>query len=607
VTTSASGGSALSIVDTTPAVAALGERAVRFAAGAGSSTARLTRLSVDQTGNSGAGGTPRPVSMAGEFWTGAGGGRAPADSAYVRGPVVLMGNTVVDAGIGGVFFQSAVNSDSASTPRDLTLRSAQRPLTSDLDPPAQAAAEVSGVRAPFRFGGDLGASARLGAVVFEAMPQPFTGSQGAAATILFSRAYGEGEAFGRPLVRTLDQLDAPFVVRAGTFDVGAGHRMTVFGSLDLAAMARATLTDITVAGSDLTVDAPVIEVRRRQSSRIVNERFESPRDTFRQASDDPGTSFVSGERITFRGAGQVTVLGPAGDGRDPQFATPLLVERDASDPLRVFLNRRIDSFLAGGRVAAFQATGAVSSGGQFLALTIPATGPTSTRPFDAGALPKNEEIRQVNLPPATLSDEAARDLRQMGLGLKPFDLTELLRTLVGRAVYQDAVRDSGRNQWVVSPSLRRVNIEAVRSALETWYDLVGVRRDEDGFPIRNEDGDLVTDQERIRASLAASWRAYAASAGEPSGRGFADHLGRQRQAGELAGDDLEALRAIARLHNILVDLEDSNLSAYELGLVRATLIEGLAGGEPSTATLGEAVDAVPGAVGESADEGDGSP
>jgi filamentous hemagglutinin family protein len=466
-------------------------------------------------------------------------------------------DVTLSAGNGALWFLNALDSASAGT-GILRLRSTLLPGINPGSPliPAALLGITPGAdgRAAFRFGAGVGGNASFQSIeIGGATTDPL------AASIVFS---GNWDSGGRIVREGLAPDSTTFLVKAaGNVSFGAGHRVLAIGNLILESGTRVVLGDVTTV-SDLVVRAPVVEIRRRDISQIAARDL--------RFTIDRTTSLVAGRRLDFRAVGAVELSG-AGD--NPVFASRLasqnrfgLGENSPGDALAPFVIRDAEGFFGEEniRLNALLVDAIALPGAQtfLLQIDLPAEGISNTRPFDAGALPQLAEIRQVTLPGAVLDEQTRADLQNLALSIRDLTLEEMVRFLIGRSFYDDAEARGRAQLQVVTKD--RVNLDAARAALDTWYELVGAKQP-DGSIARDASGGVVQNYDAVRDALEIAWENYTAQeAGEPTGAGLVRSLAEKRRRDELAGEELEALRAIVRLYNLSVDLAATNLSTYEV-------------------------------------------
>lgn len=530
-------------------------RVVSFGGAVGGNNQRLRSLSVHMP--SAAPGT-RITSLAGGGTTSIAAdvftttGMSFGDAVRVSGADVTL-----SAGNGALWFLNALDSASTGT-GILRLRSTLLPGINPGSPliPAALLGITPGAdgRAAFRFGANVGGNASFQSIeIGGATTDPL------AASIIFS---GNWDSGGRIVREGLAPDSTTFLVKAaGSVSFGAGHRVLAIGNLILESGTRVVLGDVTTV-SDLVVRAPVVEIRRRDLSQIAARDL--------KFTIDRTTSLVAGRRLDFRAVGAVELSG-AGD--NPVFASRLASqnrfgagENSPGAALAPFVIRDAEGFFGEEniRLNALLVDATALPGAQtfLLQIDLPAEGISNTRPFDAGALPQLAEIRQVTLPGAVLDEQTRADLQNLALSIRDLSLEEMVRFLIGRSFYDDAEARGRAQLQVVTKD--RVNLDAARAALDTWYELVGAKQP-DGSIARDASGGVVQNYDAVRNALEIAWENYTAQeAGEPNGAGFVRSLAEKRRRDELAGEELEALRAIVRLYNLSVDLAATNLSTYEV-------------------------------------------
>jgi cytoskeletal protein CcmA (bactofilin family) len=503
---------------------------------------------------------------------------------------VLGSDVTLNAGNGSLWFLGTLDSAAAGS-GTLRLRSTLVPGINPGSPLIPAAllgiAPGADGRAAFRFGSSVGGNAAFQSIeIGDSTVDPL------AASVVFASHWDSG---GRVIREGLAPDSTTFLVKAtGNVSFGAGHRVLAIGNLILESGTRVTLGDV-ITVSDLVVRAPVVEIRRRDISQIAarNLRF-----TF-----DRTTSLIAGRRLDFRAVGAVELSG-AGD--NPVFASRLASqnrlgfgENSPGAVLTPFVIRDAEGFFGEEaiRLNALLVDATVLPGAQsfLLQIDLPAEGISNTRPFDAGALPQLAEVRQVTLPTAVLDEQTRADLQNLALSIRDLSLEEMVRFLIGRSFYDDA-ESRGRVQLQVVTK-DRVNLDAARAALDTWYELVGAKQP-DGTIARDATGGVVQNYDAVRIALEIAWENYTAQeGGEPGGSGLVRYLAEKRRRDELSGDELEALRAIVRLYNLSVDLAATNLTRFEVSnAMNAVLSRCVPQGTMTREHLLDAVQAAPAAL-----------
>jgi|GEM_PF-4182936 len=531
-------------------------RVVSFGGVVGGGSLRLSSLSVHMP--TGAAGTRISTLSGGGTTTIAADVLTSAGASFGDAVRVSGSDVTIDSGGGALWFLSTLDSATAGVGA-LRLRSSLLP---GINPGASIiSGGLLGIspgadgRAAFRFGGNVGVNA-----AFQSLEIGAATADPLAASVVFTNNWDSG---GRIIRAGLNPDSTTFrVVADGTLSFGAGHRVLAIGNLILEGGSRVVMGDV-VAVSDLVVRAPVAEIRLRDTIPIASRELKF---TF-----DRTTSLVAGRRLDFRSVGAVETSG-AGD--RPVFASRLASqnrlgtgENSPGSALSTFVIRDAEGFFGDDSIrlnALIVDALALPNAQDFLLqIDLPAEGISNTRPFDAGALPQLAEVRQVTLPAAVLDDQTRADLQNLALSIRDLSLDEMVRFLIGRSFYDDAeARGTSQFQIVTKD---RVNLDAAKSALETWYELVGAKGPDDAQPKRDASGGVVQNYDGVRLALEIAWENYTATeTGTPAGAGLVRYLTEKRQREELGGDELEALRAVVRLYNLSVDLAATNLSTFEV-------------------------------------------
>ncbi len=191
--------------------------------------------------------------------------------------------TVTNNGASGVFFHKTINSDSAATPRDLTIVVDNTVLGNDIP--------------TINFGGNVGMTNALGDLILGGARADVP----VVATIIARERGANGEPTGNPLFSMTFRT-------VGDFNMGQNEKLTTVGSLNIDAGGSAILGDLSVR-NNLQVQAPTIMIRAREAGEVLLPNGD--------LMADDGLEIIAGEMINFAVA--PTVMNPANP--DPIFST----------------------------------------------------------------------------------------------------------------------------------------------------------------------------------------------------------------------------------------------------------------------------------------------
>ena len=180
---------------------------------------------------------------------------------------------ITNTGAGGVFFHKTINSDSALTPRDLTVVVDNTILGNDIP--------------TINFGGNVGVTNALGDLLLGGGRSDVP----VVATIIARERGADGEPTGNPLFSMTFRT-------AGDFNMGQNEKLTTVGSLNIDASGSALLGDLSVR-NNLSVQAPTIMIRSRVAGDVLAPNGD--------LVADEGLEIIAGELIDFAVA--PTVLG----------------------------------------------------------------------------------------------------------------------------------------------------------------------------------------------------------------------------------------------------------------------------------------------------------
>lgn len=475
--------------------------------------------------------------------------------------VNLSGNVIMDAGNGGVFFRSTLDSltDFAGSSLELRSNLAATPTAT-----------------PFRFGGNVGRNGVLGTLTIGAngsamgLPAPAT-----AATIVFSDAWDSTGAIASANVAPTDA----FEIRATNFVMGRNQKLTSFGNFLIrgtgtdttSAANSASLGDITSIGT-ITVQANTINLLTRPGGTLL--------DNFGQTDRDTGLDFVAAGAITFSST-------PLGGNSTVQFANN---SGNVSSNLNGFVVRQYTNGVAPALFA---------SGSSLLRLDLKAEGPSlaNTATVLAAALPRNENLTSYR-PQASIDQSLAGPLSEMGISTRDLDPDEQLMFLVGTSLYNDLTPPASMGVGEVSVSSARLDRDSVERAVAGYRTLFfAPKMDEHGNPVMGADGRPVFDPdsrlamaERLKETLASAWNAYSGKGGEVSGEGFRAYLESQTAT----TTERSALEVLDRARDLLDDIDAMGLAPFEARGPKNKVLEtirpsGMTPEQIKGAVMGEAV------------------
>lgn len=461
-----------------------------------------------------------------------GGNITVANGVDFFGPVRLLGSIVIDARTGTHIYRSTIDTETSLSPANLTLLSTR----SDVQPD----------RAPFKFGGNIGASNAIANLTLGAdLATPYR-----AATIVFSDSF---DTQGRVLASGVAATDLFTITTTGNFLMGAGQKLTAFGRLRINAGGSATLGDL-VSLADISVTSNNIILRARQNGNVYDNTFESPDLT----PADTGTDFVAAGGFTFSSTPTVV-----GSGNAPIFASNSGVP---ANNLTGFAFRRVI-----GNVVASLFTDTRSGGSNFLLpLDLRAFGPSSAQLATslAGALPRDVTPGEAVTPPP-ISSSILSSLADMGIQTRSLTPDETIDLLAGNATYDDVRPRSGFLADDYRIATNRLSAPAAKRAIDAYRALISKPEiDSNGNPVIDASGnpvmrDRTTD---IKASLARSWETYAVQAVSPSGVGFRAFLENRGQGASTT--EVQALSDLNAAREALISIRAIGLSEYEASIPR---------------------------------------
>jgi filamentous hemagglutinin family protein len=470
--------------------------------------------------------------------------------------VLLLNSATIDASNAPIFFRTTLDADTTATDPNLTLLSS---AAGDLDTSA------------FRFGASVGGTRRLGGLTLGAD----RGSPARAASIVFSDAF---DSQGRVQLSGVASTDTFNVITGNNgFTMGAGHKITSFGSLRITSNGTISVGDITALGA-IVLNGNAINVRRRPGAEV--------RLRDRSLTTDTGVDFVSGGAIDF-----TRVPNQTGSGLAPTFTAG---NGQVDAELSGFISRTPLTPLA---LTDFQDP---TNSQVLLALDQRSLGATRTIISDDILMP----TPPIPVPPmVTPRNVAAADLAllaELGIPVQPETLREQADNLSGRS-FDDRLPLSGFLPSSVPAS--RLTPRAT-SRLACAYRELALEplTDAAGSPVLDDAGQprTVSRMDTLRDLLGDSWQRYVAESaakttgGSGGGGGGGGGAGWRRtlESAGSTGDarDRAALAALNQARQFLLALDDLGLAPASLEVPRAKVLgELLPASMPDLATLEEAI------------------
>ncbi|MFO0830590.1 MAG: filamentous hemagglutinin N-terminal domain-containing protein [Phycisphaerales bacterium] len=431
--------------------------------------------------------------------------------------VVLVGqNITIDGSTGPLTFKSTINADTSVTDPNLVLLSG---ATGDADNPA------------FRFGGNIGATRRLGSLAIGA-----DRATAQAGTIIFTDALDSQNRIVKANVATTDA----FTVTLGTggFNVGGGQKVVALGSLTVTTTGTARFGDVT-ALKDFVVNAGSIRLRNRGSAAV-----QSPTSSdFARTTSDAGADLVAGGLVnfnvapTFEGTGGVFAYSTGSRQQDPELVGVVYREPLSAIDSSRFNDPRNTTFLLG--------------------LDLIASGPSTTQIGQAMIMP----VPPVGAPPvdytqAAIDETTAQELADMGVDVRPRGARDIVDGLSGRNFETDLPASVGPEGLSWQVSARRLDAAAARAVVADYRALMFASR-----PAEDGTTTTVNRAEEVRQDLSACWDRYAEQVKLTSGLGWRAWLDSLGTTG--AAEDIRARDALVRLQRIVLGLEDMGLAPDE--------------------------------------------
>lgn len=279
-------------------------------------------------------------------------------------------------------------------------------------------------------------------------------------------------------------------INVDNFVMGRGQKFTVLGDLTINA-SSATLGDVS-ALRNITVNAPSISILRRPAGVLLAGLPSGGQAGFVTQVFDPAVDIVAGGQITFSSAPSFI-----GTGNAPQVATP--TGTGISSTLQSLAARSFGPL----------SIDLLNSGTTYL--DVRASGPSNTNIATtiAGAAPRPSTTEQVAAT-RVLGAEQLEALAEIGIETPGVGRQELLDLLMGRGLLIDAPTGLSPIAGDRRITTSRLSPDVVDRVIKA-YRLVMVRETIDpatGQVVRTRQ------DEPIRAAFDASWRIYAAAAGD---------------------------------------------------------------------------------------------
>ncbi len=453
--------------------------------------------------------------------------------------VVLTGDAILDAGAGRLFFCSTIDSDSAATPRTLTLRS-------------QAAPGFE--RAPISFGGSIGAAAALNTLNLNT-GIPAYATPPTTSTIVMTDAFNPA---GEVVIDNASAADA-FVINAANVVMSEDQKLLVLGGLTMNATASASLGDVATLG-DLAVNSPSILLVTRKTGSVA--KISSDPGNPVVATDDTGVDFVAGGVITFSSVPIATGGFPA---NAPTFC--------ADTPGSVVPGMAVSDYEGTITIETFRdpRVGSTARGLAYDLRQNASLPPVPPQPDGSGndlgsALNRGVgggTVSDSAAPPLAepaIPDTAMRDaIERLDLFLRGSSTPERVDGLSGRTLYVDRpplTEGAAQERRVASP---RVSVEMLRAILD---DLAALDADIGGF----------------RDAIFEELRA----AGVEGGTVAFDAEAFARRVASLAPDNA-ARRAFDLCARLFDNIDQSGLTPAEAAFCKRTAVKPLCDNQPLTA------------------------
>lgn len=487
-----------------------------------------------------------------------------ANGMTINDALQIGGDSVVDGGSGQMLFRSTINAAA-----DATLPRLFFHTTFNSTAEAQA----------MRFGGSIGTTGIFRGISINAGSGFVARSNPQrAATAVFADAFNADGTINASTVAAGDT----FTIVAGSegFTMGAGEKLTVFGTLRLVGSGAANsntaipgqvnLGDITALG-DIVVRANTIRFVPRGSGtvfekQVVNNAVAANAPII-ESSDTGRTDLIAGGSFDFAGSldsGQ----------RDA------VIFSNTSGLLTGALGAggfSIRNFAEGGDGVA----GGVSvdlfrnpaNTAQLFGLDLRARGTagTSIATSIAGAIPRDSETREVATP-VTVGRALREQLEEMGVFVRDLRFEEMVEFLVGWSTYRDLPENplqSGRNVVTIN----RLQSETVGAAVEAYRALMYA-------PVIGADGQVVLDesgqpqiakrQDEIRNALGMAWETYTAASTEQTGAGFRAYL--ENRAETATQDEKDALTYLNGAREVFDRIDAMGMSPKESSFPKVRLI-----------------------------------
>ncbi len=473
------------------------------------------------------------------------------DSIFSRGvnmqdAVLLVGqNITIDGSNGPLTFKSTINADASITDPNLVLIST---AGGDADNPS------------FRFGGNIGATRRLGSLAIGT-----DRATAQAGTIIFTDALDSQNRIVKASVASTDA----FTITLGTggLNIGAGQKVVALGSLTVTTTGNARFGDVTTL-NNFTVNAGSISLRRRPGTAVQTPTSSN----FGATVNDSGADLVAGGSVnfsvapTFIGSGGVFAYSTGSRQQDPELAGVVYREPLTGIDSNRFNDPRSGTFLLG--------------------LDLIASGPSTTQIANAVNMP----IPPLNAPrtdftAAGIDPALAQQLADIGVDIRPRTTRDIVDGLSGRNFETDLPASVGPEGLTWQVSSRRLDPAAAREVVSEYNALMFAERTgDDGSTV------VVSTADEVKQELGASWDRYAQDVKLTSGLGWRAYLDSMGSTG--SAEDMKAREHLIRLQRIVMGLEDMGLAPDEAKPATTRILGQVRPAQVTTTDFEQAVRAV---------------
>ncbi|MBX3357783.1 MAG: filamentous hemagglutinin N-terminal domain-containing protein [Phycisphaeraceae bacterium] len=467
-------------------------------------------------------------------------------SITINDAAVLTADAAIRAlGGGSITFSGTINSDSSSSPRNLTLL---------VD------TSVVGFNIPtINFGGAVGATAALNDLYLNYDPVRGVDGRSLPAEVA-SITFRQRNADGSPLSisdSTFLPAFAASIVVSRDFIMGLNEKLSALGNLTIASGRNANIGDLAALGN-MSVSSPAILVRNRVPGALFASNG--------QLIADSGIDYVAGGNVTFSVVPTI---------ENAALPNPVFATSSGTGST----NSNLNNFT-------FRQFGTVSAGVMDLAgvtLDLRAQGPSNTNiaTVIAGSDP-SPITSGLYVPDATPYGELVSSLGPLGLVVRGMTAEEVVQSLVGRALYNDV--PSMVNARTTQLTANRLSPEQVRAVSDAYRQI---------FPQGDEDPTArAARAAQIRASLADAYIRY-----QQSGAPARFDAVRFRSFVDSTPQTADASRTIANLETLFGALSALSLSSGEQSVARTAVLRDLTPDGLTTVQLEEVVLARPDTAG----------